>query len=83
MEQETDYYRIASDFYLCKELPEDYLDMDKDSFDTFLEENAWEPFEHWTAKDINEQIVCLSDTMETIARKSANEAIQKQLNKNN
>lgn len=44
--------------------------MDEDDFDTFLEENAWEPFEYWLAKDIKEQIVCLSDTMEEIARET-------------
>lgn len=73
-----DYFRIASEFYLCAPLPRDYLGMDDDEFNEFLEEHAWEPFEHFNADDINGCILGLSHMMEKIARDATNEAIKKQ-----
>ena len=65
-----DYFRIASEFYLCAPLPQDYLDMDDDDFHSFLEEGAWEPFEYWSGEDIHENIQSLSYRMEKIARET-------------
>ena len=65
-----DYFRIASEFYLCDPLPQDYLDMDDDDFNDFLEEHAWEPFEHFNADDINGCIEGLSHRMENIERET-------------
>ncbi|MGB0356508.1 MAG: hypothetical protein ACPGII_10615 [Opitutales bacterium] len=68
MKETTDYYRIASEFYLSDTLPHDYLDMDDDDFHACLEQNAWEPFEYWSGDAINESIQDLSVAMENIAR---------------
>jgi hypothetical protein len=65
-----DYFRIASEFYLCAPLPQDYWDMDDDDFDTFLEQNAFEPFEDWSGDAINEIIESLSYRMENIERET-------------
>lgn len=69
-----DFYRIASEFYLSKPLPENYLAMDDNEFNKFLEENAWEPFQHWNSDDINECILGLSHRMHKIANEAANNA---------
>ena len=68
MQNKTDYYRIASEFFLCNPLPQDYAEMDEDDFNAFLEENAWQPFEYWSADDMNEIIESLSYRMENIER---------------
>ena len=68
MKETTDYYRIASGFYLSDTLPHDYLDMDDDDFHAFLEENAWQPFEYWSGESIHRGIQDLSVAMENIAR---------------
>ena len=68
MKETPDYYRIASEFYLCDPLPQDYEEMDSDDFDTFLEQNAFEPFEYWSGDAINELIQSVADRMENIAR---------------
>jgi hypothetical protein len=65
-----DYYRIASEFYLAAILPQDYLEMDDDDFNTFLEENAWQPFEGWSGDDMNQIIEGLSYRMENIERET-------------
>jgi hypothetical protein len=65
-----DYFRIASEFYLAASLPQDYLDIDDDDFNTYLEENAWQPFEGWSGEDISENIQSLSYRMEKIARET-------------
>ena len=70
MKNKTDYYRIASEFYLCDPLPQDYADMDDDEFNDFLEEHAWEPFEHWNGDDIAGCILGLSYKMEKIERET-------------
>lgn len=80
MKKTPDYYRIASEFFLCETLPQDYADMDDDELNEFLEEHAWEPFEYWNANDIAECILDLSYRMKRIARDSANEAIKELTN---
>jgi hypothetical protein len=49
-------YRLASQQYLTAELPEDWQQMDEEEFNSFLKDNAWEPFENWEGSDIWEQI---------------------------
>jgi len=75
MKQTPDYYRIASEFYLCAPLPQDYEEMGDDEFNDFLEEHAFEPFEHWNGDDINGCILGLCHRMESIARDAVNEAL--------
>jgi hypothetical protein len=79
----TDFYRIASEFYLCAPLPQDYEEMDCDEFNDFLEEHAFEPFEHWNGDDINGCIEGLSYKMEQIAgeaRKNTLDEVRAALN---
>ena len=68
MKETTDFYRIASEFYLCAPLPQDYAEMDDDEFNDFLEEHAWEQFQYWNGDDINGCIEGLSYKMESIER---------------
>jgi hypothetical protein len=70
MKETTDFYRMASEFYLCAPLPQDYEEMDCDDFNTFLEENAWQPFEGWSGDDMNKIIEGLSYKMENIERET-------------
>ena len=65
-----DYFRIASEFYLCAPLPRDYLDMDDDDFNDFLEEHAFEPFEYWSGDAMNKIIEHLAYRMENIERET-------------
>lgn len=69
MKEDTpDYFRIAAGFYQCRDLPDDYLQMQEETFCSLLERNAWEPFEEWTGESIEEEIQALSAMMEKIAR---------------
>ena len=70
---ETDYYRLASGFYLAVDLPDNYLKMDDEEFDKFLEENAWEPYEYYPASDLRELIEGLSWMFERVARDARNQ----------
>lgn len=67
MKETTDFYRIASEFYLCAPLPQDYEEMNDDDFLDFLEKHAWKPFEHFNGDDINGCILGLCHRMEKIA----------------
>jgi hypothetical protein len=66
--KKTDYFREASNFYLCNPLPEDYNDMTDEQLYTFLEENAWEPFEYWLGEKLEGEIYSLECAMERIAK---------------
>jgi len=37
----------AAGYYLCDDLPEDWMDLDEDKLHTHLEIYAWEPFEYY------------------------------------
>ena len=56
----------ASGFYLTTPITQELLDGDVEVLDTFLEDNAWEPFEGWTAEVIFEYIYQLADSFEEL-----------------
>lgn len=66
----TDYYAEAAGHFLCDYLPDDYKSWDDEELYQFLEDNAWEPFEHWNGRDIDEQISILVDTLEKVAKEA-------------
>ena len=68
MNDETDYYRLASGFYLAFGLPDNYLELDDDTFYALLEQRAWQPFEGHSGANIAFHIENLSVAMENIAR---------------
>ena len=61
-----DFFRIASEFYICEVLPQDYEDMEDDEFYEFLEQNAWEPFMYYSGEDLEGAIKGLSIRMSII-----------------
>ena len=65
---EVDYYRLASGFYLAFGLPDNYLELDDDTFYALLEQRAWQPFEGHAGENIAFHIENLSVAMENIAR---------------
>ena len=61
---------MASGQVLCDILPEDYdtrpeVDEDGDGFyiDEWIVENAWAPYENWSAKELWQQIDCVATTL--------------------
>ena len=52
----TDFHALASSFYLCETLPDGWDKWDEDTYNAFLTDNAWEPFEYSDADDIHEMI---------------------------
>jgi hypothetical protein len=62
MKTKKDYYRLASTFYQCEELPENYRELGQDDFYKLLETNAWQPFEGYIGSDIDEMIDSLAIT---------------------
>lgn len=64
-----DYYRIASGFYQCFDLPDNYLELEDDEFHKLLEANAWQPFQDHRGEVIALFIENLSVEMENIARR--------------
>ena len=56
--------RMASGNYLTEYLPEDWHTWNSKKADTFVKENAWEPFEYYDADEIWVQISQMADLME-------------------
>ena len=56
--------RMASGNYLTEYLPEDWHTWNSKKADTFVEEHAWEPLEHYDAEEIWQQISQMADLME-------------------
>ena len=56
--------RMASGNYLTQYLPEDWHTLYSKKADTFVKENAWEPFEYYDAEEIWQQISEMADLME-------------------
>ncbi len=69
MKHDTDYYRIASGFYQCDDLPDNYPELEDDEFHNLLEANAWQPFQDHRGEVIALFIENLSVEMENIARR--------------
>ena len=67
MKNKTDYYRLASEFYVFEDLPDNYQDLDADCFHKLLEATARQPFEGFLGRDISELIYILATTFETVA----------------
>lgn len=59
MKTKKELNRIAAGFYLSKELPENWEDLDIDQQHQFINENAWEPFEGMPASEIEEEMTSL------------------------
>lgn len=64
-----EYYRIAAEFYLSNELPEDF-DHEKGEFNV-LQELAWEPFEEYDGGMINQLILNLAEKFRQIANEAS------------
>ncbi len=60
MKNKKDFYRIASAFYQCEELPENYRELQDAELYKLLEANAWQPFEGYLGRDIDEFIESLA-----------------------
>ena len=79
----TDYYRIAAGFYQFEDLPENYIELEDDEFNSLLEANAWQPFEGYRGEKIDEQIDNLARTFAEVAgntRKKVLDEVRDKLN---
>jgi len=65
----------AAGYYLCDDLPEDWMDIDKDKLYTYIEMYAWEPFEYYDG----DKLWGLIDELAADFRYIANIASQKTL----
>lgn len=52
---------LASGQYLTKSLPFEWLEWDDDEQNKFVEDNAWQPFENWDAKELFREISQLAN----------------------
>lgn len=66
----TDYIQLASSFYLCETLPDDWNDWDEDTLNTFLTDHAWAPFEYSDADEIYDMIDNLASTFMQVAKEA-------------
>ena len=64
---DNDYYRLASEFYVFEDLPDNYADLDDDYFHTLLEATARQPFEGYRGCDIAELIDILAMSFASVA----------------
>ena len=46
----------ASNYYLTKELPDNFHKWGEKKLNTFIEGHLWQPFEYWSAEDVWENI---------------------------
>ena len=65
-----DYIRWASGFYLCETLPENWESLEDWEQDEFVTENAWQPFEYWSAKDLWTEISSLASSAERLVERA-------------
>jgi len=66
--------RVASGFFLCKMLPDEWVNYTDEQLDKFLEENVWEPLEGYSACFILEQIENAANDIAYFAEKIAKES---------
>ena len=44
----TDSIEKAAGYYLCDDLPDNWMDLDEDKLYSHIEDYAWEPFEYYS-----------------------------------
>ena len=49
--------------YLCATIPENWDSLSEEEQDDWMVDNAWEPFEWWSASRLFEQIDAATDTV--------------------
>tara|TARA_Y100000289_G_C3866268_1_gene121124 strand:+ start:363 stop:584 length:222 start_codon:yes stop_codon:yes gene_type:complete len=52
-----------SGHYLCDTIPENWYSLSEEEQDEWMVDNAWEPFEYWSASRLFEQIDAATDTV--------------------
>ena len=52
----SNVYQWASGHYLVRPIPDNWLHMDEDVLDAFMEENVCEMYEYWDANDLWKEI---------------------------
>lgn len=55
--------QLCSGNFLCDTLPDEWEDMSEEDQDSFIVENAWQPFEGWPANEVFEIINNAAFTM--------------------
>lgn len=56
MTQEERAYKVASNFYLTKEVPDEFFNWEESECYNWLEDHAWKPLQYDTGSEINELI---------------------------
>lgn len=44
--------QVASGYFLCKNFPDNWHELEEEKLNEFILDNVWEPFEGWEAGDI-------------------------------
>ena len=60
-EQEKNDLIFASGFYLFESLPPGFAYWNEDILNAWVQEHAWQPFEHWSGEDLWIEIEKLAD----------------------
>lgn len=55
-----DLYEWAGEFYLTENLPDNWQELPDSQLYDWVSQNAWEPFENWSGKELWEQIDTLA-----------------------
>ena len=56
-------WRRMAGHYLCDTIPENWCSLSEEEQDEWMLDNAWEPFEWWSASRVLEQIDAATDTV--------------------
>ena len=60
-EQDKQDLIFASSYYLFESLPNEFVDWKEDKLNEWIEEHAWQPFEHWEGDKLYIEIEKLAD----------------------
>ena len=72
-DQDTNDLIWASSHYLCESLPNNFTNWSEKKLDKFIVNNAWQPFEYWSAEDMWENIQRLASDMREYIKPQAKE----------
>lgn len=53
---EFEIFQALSGNFLCKNIPDNWSELDEEEQDNFIQENIWQPLENWNSSEIIELI---------------------------
>lgn len=76
--KKINYFEIlqqTSGHFLTEHIPDNWNELSGVEQDTFLENNAWEPFEYWQVDDVFELIVSAADSTKRFLEQAGVEVV--------